>query len=94
MLTAEDFDPVFLGIVFFLGALHLFLGCSKLLFKRVLFVVEFIFQSEEVFVERDTVSEKRFIARSLVLLVDFSVFKQLYFGFHSCDLLLKVVDVV
>ncbi len=94
VLAAEDFNPVLLGIVFFLRALHLILSSSKLLFKSVLFIVEFILQSKEVFVERDTVSEERFIAGSLVLLVDFSVLKQLYFCFHGCDLLLKVVNVV
>ena len=94
VLAAEDFNPVFLGIVFLLSALHLILSGSKLLFKSVLFIVEFILQSKEVFVERDTVSEERFIAGSLVLLVDFSVLKQLYFCFHGCDLLLKVVNVV
>ena len=47
-----------------------------------------------MFVKRDTVSEERFIAGSLVLLVDFSVLKQLYFCFHGCDLLLKVVNIV
>lgn len=94
MLAAEDFNPVLLGIVFFLSALHLILGSSKLLFKSVLFIVEFILKSKEVFVERDTVSEERFIAGSLVFLINFSVLKQLYFCFHSCDLLLKVVNVV
>jgi len=94
VLAAEDFNPVLLGIVFFLSALHLILSRSKLLFKSILFVVEFILQSQEVFVERDTVSEERFIAGSLVLLVDFSVFKELYFCFHGCDLFLKVVNVV
>jgi hypothetical protein len=94
VLATENLYPVLLGIVFLLGALHLLLSSSELFFKSVLFIVEFIFEGEEVFVERDTVSEERFIARSLILLVDLSILEQLDFGFHSGDLLLKVVDVV
>ena len=73
VLAAQDLDPVLLGIVFLLGAFHLLFCRSELLFKGVLFIVEFIFQGKEVFVERDTISEERFIAGSLVLLVNFSI---------------------
>ena len=43
-----------------------------------------------MFIQRNTVAEKRFIATSLVLLVDLLVFEELDGGLHGGDLLVQV----
>ena len=59
----------------------------------MLFIVEFVFKSEEMLVERDTVTQESLITASLVLLVYFTVLKKFDFGFHQDNLSLHVENV-
>lgn len=61
VLIPQNLNAVFFCLVLFLRALHFLLGGPVLLFERVLFIVKLIFQSQKVFVKRDTISEQRFI---------------------------------
>jgi len=47
-----------------------------------------------VFVKRDTVSKKCLITACLILLIDLSIFQELYLSFHQHNLLLQVQDVL
>jgi len=59
----------------------------------VLLIVEFVFKGEEMLVEWDAITQEGLITASFVLLVDFTVFKKLNFGFHQNNLSLHVQDV-
>ena len=52
---------------------NLALSSSNPLLEVFLLVVEFVLQGQEMLVERDAVTQERFIARGLVLLIDFTV---------------------
>ena len=73
-------------------ALDLILSSFHSSSQLLLLVIEFVFESQEVFIERDTVTEKRFIATSLILLVDFLVLEHFDLGLHGSDLLVEVQD--
>ena len=64
------------------------------LLKRVLLIVELVLQSKEMLVKWDTVSEKCFIARSFVLLVNFSFLQQFDLMLHQVNLLLQVCSIL
>ena len=73
-------------------ALDLILSSFHSSSQLLLLVIEFVFESQEVFIERDTVTEKRFIATSLILLIDFLVLEHFDLGLHGSDLLVEVQD--
>ena len=60
--------------------------------ELLLLVVEFVLKRQEMLIEGDTITEKRFIATSLVLLVNLLIFQELDLSLHSGDLLVKVQD--
>lgn len=86
----HDFDTVALVLVRCLIALNLVLSIADSSFELLLLVVELVFQSQEMLVKRDSITEKRFIATCLVLLIDFLVFKQLDLSFHGRNLLVEI----
>ena len=85
-------DFVSLLIVQVKDVLDLCLFALDFILKVVLLVIEFVFESQEVLVERDSVSEERFVATSLILLVDFAVLQHLDLSLHGGDLFLQVQD--
>ena len=80
---------LFVFVVHFLPLDLVFEGLDELL-HLVLFIVELVLQCQKVLVQRDPVSQQRFIAGSLVLLVHFSIFEELNFVLHKDYLLLHV----
>ena len=68
------------------------LSSSDSLLEVFLLVVEFVLQGQEMLVKRDAVTQERFIARGLVLLIDFTVLEQLDLLLHGGDLLVKIED--
>ena len=62
--------------------------------KLSLFVVVLVFESQEVLIERDTISKQRFIAGRLIFLVNLPILELLDLQLHSRDLLLQVVDIL
>ena len=62
--------------------------------KLSLFVVVLVFESQEVLIERDTISKQRFIAGRFIFLVNLSILELLDLQLHRRDLLLQVVDVL
>ena len=58
----------------------------------LLLVVELVLKRQEMLIEWDSISEKRFIATSLVLLVHFLILQELDLGLHGGDLLMEVED--
>jgi hypothetical protein len=62
------------------------------LLELALLVVVLVLQGQEVLVKRNSVAEKSFVARSLVLLIDFTRLEKFYLQFHGRDLLLQVVN--
>ena len=57
-----------------------------------MFVVELVFQSQEVLVQGNSVSQQGFVARGFIFLVDFSVLEQFDLMFHYHNLFLEVKD--
>ena len=92
VVVLHHLDAVPLVFVRGLVALDLAHRVLNLSLELLLFVVEFVFQGQEVLIERDAITEKRFVAASLVLLVDFAVLEQLDLGLHRGDLLVQVED--
>lgn len=90
----QNLNFVLLVLVVLLLFANLFLECLLVLFKVISLVVEFVFESEEMLVKRNSVPKKSFISTSFVLLVDFSVFEQLDFVLHQDDLLLHIEDIL
>ena len=62
------------------------------LLLHVLLIVELVLQSQKVLVQRDTVSQKSFIPRGLVLLVNFAVLQKLDLVLKASDLSLQGED--
>jgi hypothetical protein len=62
------------------------------LLELALLVVVLVLQGQEVLVKRNSVAEKSFVARSLVLLIDFTRLEKFDLQFHGRDLLLQVVN--
>ena len=80
------------SLVFIRDFIHVDLVLLGLLpcFQLFLLVIELVLKSQKVLIQRDSISEERFIARSLVLLVDFLVLEQLDLSLHRCNLLVQV----
>ena len=92
VVILHDIDPVALLIVVLLVTLNLILSLLDSRLELLLLIVKFVLQGQEVLVQRNTVTQERFIATSLVLLVDLLVFQQLDRRFHCRDLSLQVRD--
>ena len=90
IVILHDLDPVPFVFVRGLIILNLILHSSDTLLHLLLLVVEFIFQSQEVLIERDAITEQGFVPTSLILLIDFLLLQQLDLGFHSSDLLVQI----
>lgn len=73
-------------------ALDLGLRIPDFRLKLLLLVVKFVLEGQEVLIQRDAVTQKRFIATRLVFLVDLAVFEELDLVLHRGDLLVQVQD--
>ena len=91
-VSLHDFDSVPLVFIGELVTLNLILGILNTRLELLLLVVELVLEGQEVLIQRNSISQKRFIAASLVLLVHFLVFQQLDGGLHRRDLLVQVED--
>lgn len=94
IFSLKNFYLVSLVFVVHLLPLDLIFKALHILLKLILFIIEFVFEGKEMFIEWNSISEERFIARSFVLLVDFSILEQFYFVFHEDDLFLHIEDVL
>lgn len=81
-------------LVFHIELFQFFIHDLSFLLKSVLLVVEFVFQSKEMLVKWDTISKECFIARSFVLLVNFSFLEQFNLMLHQINLLLQVCSIL
>lgn len=88
----HDVDSVPLVFIGELVTLNLILGILNTRLELLLLVVELVLEGQEMLIQRNSISQKRFIAASLVLLVHFLVFQQLDGGLHRRDLLVQVED--
>ena len=92
VVSLHDFDSVPLVIIGGLVTLNLILGILNTRLELLLLVVELVLESQEMLIQRNSISQKRFIAASLILLVHFLVLQQLDGGLHRRDLLVQVED--
>ena len=88
VFTLQYVDAMSGSVILVLILLNFIFLQLDLFLELSLLVVEFILQSQEMFVKRNTVTEERFIAACLVLLIDFLVLEQLDFSLHDGDLTL------
>ena len=79
-----------LALVAGLVALDLILRILHTRLQLLLLVVELVFQGQEVLVQGNTVTQKRFIATCLVLLVDLLVLEHLDLVLHRSDLSMQI----
>ena len=94
MFFTRDFNLVTLDFIltaFFVN--FLLLGLPFLL-QLGLLVVELVLKRQEVLVQRDSVSEERFISGSFVFLINLTVLKLLDLQLHRGDLLLQVINIL
>jgi len=63
------------------------------LFQGVTFIVEFVFQGQEMLVQRDLVPQERLISRSAIFLLDLLLLEHLNLSLHGSDLPLQVIDI-
>jgi hypothetical protein len=94
VLSFENLNLVVALLVRILLLFDFIFHSFDLLPEEVLFVVKFVFQSQEVLVEGDAVSQKSFIAAGLVLLINLFLLEQLDLVLHINDLFLEVEDVL
>lgn len=73
-------------------AVDLVLLALALLVKLILFIVVFVLQRQEVFIERNAVAQQRLVTGGLVFLVNLTILQLLNLQLHRGDLLLEVVD--
>ena len=83
-------NPVALALVARFVALNLVLCILDSCLQLLLFVVELVLKGKEMLVQGDAVSQKRFIATRLILLVDLLVLKHLDLVLHGGDLTMQV----
>ena len=86
----HDFNPVALILVVCFVTLDFILGLLDAGLQFFLLVVELVLKGQEVLIEWNAVSKKRFIAAGLVLLVNLLVLEQLDRRLHRCDLTVQV----
>ena len=89
-VVLHDLNSVALVLVVGFVTLNVILGLLDARLELFLLVVELVLKGQEVLVEWNTVSQKRFIAASLVLLIDLLVLEQLDRSFHRRDLSVQV----
>ena len=89
-VVLHDLNSVALVLVVSFVTLDVVLGLLDAGFELFLLVVELVLKSQEVLVEWNTVPQKRFIAASLVLLVNLLVLEQLDRSFHRRNLPVQV----
>ena len=89
-VVLHDLNSVALVLVVRFVALDVVLGLLDARLELFLLVVELVLKGQEVLIEWNTVSQKRFIAASLVLLVDLLVLEQLDRSLHRCNLPMQV----
>ena len=89
-VVLHDLDSVALVLIVRLVTLDIVLGLLDAGLELFLLVVKLVLKSQEVLVKWNTVSQKRFIAASLVLLVDLLVLEQLDRRLHSRNLPVQV----
>lgn len=63
------------------------------LFQGVTFIVEFVFQGQEMLVQRDLVPQERLISRSAIFLLNLLLLEHLNLSLHGSDLPLQVIDI-
>lgn len=84
--------PVTFLFIWIQDGLHLLILGFDLIFQITLFIVEFVLEGQEMLIQGNPVSQKRFIATSLVLLVNLSLFEQFDLSLHSGNLFLEIQD--
>ena len=89
-VVLHDLNSVALVLVVGFVTLNVILGLLDARLELFLLVVELVLKGQEVLVEWNTVSQKRFIAASLVLLIDLLVLEQLDRSLHRRDLSVQV----
>jgi len=87
VIVLHHFNSVSLVLIGRLVSFDLILCVFDSVFEFFLLVVELVFQGQKVLIQGNTVSQKRFIATCLVLLVDFLIFQKFDLRLHSGDLL-------
>ena len=90
VIVLHNLDTVTLVLIGSLVSFDIGLCVLDLSLEFFLFVVKLVLQSQEVLIQRNTVSQERFIATSLVLLVNFLVLKELDLVLHCGDLLVQI----
>ena len=75
-----------------LVTLDLSLSIPHFLLELLLLVVEFVLKGKEMLIKRDSVTEKRFIATGLILLVHLAVLEEFDLLLHGGDLLVQIQD--
>lgn len=86
----HDFDPVALVLVAGFVPLDIVFCVLDACLELLLLVIELVLESQEVFIERNAIAKKRFIATGLVFLVYLLVFEEFNAGLHGGDLLVEV----
>ena len=90
VVVLHDFDAVTLALVAGLVALDLILSVLHTRLQLLLLIVKLVLQCKEVLVQRDTVTQKRFIAACLVLLVNLLILEHLDLVLHGGNLAMQV----
>jgi len=91
-IILHDLNTVSLVLIRSLVALNLVFSILNACLKFLLLIVELIFECQEMLIQRNTITEKRFIATCLVFLVHLLVFEKLDRCLHGGDLLVQVKD--
>ena len=90
----EDLDSAVLFLVFGLLLANLLLHQLLVLVQAIPFVVELVFQGQDVLVQRDLVLQQGLVRRGLILDLDLLLLETHNLSLHDNDLLLQVVDVL
>ena len=81
-----------LALIAGLISLDLILGILDASLQLFLLIVKLVLQGQEMLIQRNAIAQKRFIAASLILLIDLLVLEHLDLILHSGDLPVQVQD--